>query len=149
MDAIYEHHRHSNNLPRVHQGEPMIDPAAGVQVSIDQELVPLITTLWASGIRTVASGQNLAEYVESAWPDRVPEILADETSPLSHAGNVRHRLAYVRLVADTPAAEKFIEQAAPLLEAVRRLDQLVQLEFSPVQVPSLIATAHDVMGCAA
>ncbi|WP_299517982.1 hypothetical protein [uncultured Serinicoccus sp.] len=149
MDAIYEHHCHSNNLPRVHQGQRMVDPATGVPVTIDQELVPLITALWASGIRAVASCQNLAEYVETAWPDRLPEILADETSPLSHAGNVRHRLAYVRVVTDTPAAEKFIEQAAPLLEAVRRLDQLVQLEFSPEQVPSLLATAHDIRGWAA
>ena len=138
--AIVDAHRASNALPRVHPSRRLTTPDGG-QVEIDARLVPLMAALWARGITTVASCQNVREFVAKSSPVEFAATLADD-GPLSHADSTRHGRGYLRLVDDQAAAGIFLKAAGPHLARVARLGQLVQIEFDPDSLPRVTAAAE-------
>lgn len=79
-----------------HPGELLRDPWSRELAVIDAALVPLIRALWASGIRTVASCQNVGEFAWGTLPGQA-QVMVRSRRPLHHANTITHGLGYVRV----------------------------------------------------
>jgi hypothetical protein len=101
----------------------------GSTVHIDVELAPLIDGLERLGVRTVASCVDLADATARLWPEKLPDLLAQQGIPGVNYGRVvAERLAFVRMI-NGPKAAGFLRAVDARGGVVTRAGILAQAAF--------------------
>lgn len=125
----------------VHEQVPRV--IFGATVQIDRELAPLLDSLCASGVLTVASCVDLAEAIARFAPENLAALVAVRDAPGVHVGRVAaDRLMFVRLL-EGQQATPFLDAAERCGGIVTRMKPLAQVAFPRELLPELVEAARS------
>lgn len=109
-------------------------------VHVDQELLPLLTSMASQGIRTTESCVNFREVIEGIAPEQIPPLInGAPRSVLSHEEALRRSGSYIRLINESEPEKRFIARAGQIEGvSITHSSSITQIVFTANEIHELL-----------